>query len=93
MTKTFWKCAGIRALKTFFQTFAATFTVETVTDNGTFLTVLISSVIAACLSILTSLEGLPEVDLINESEKAENITNNNDNNNINDINDNTESEG
>ena len=55
------KAAGIRALKTFAQTAIATIGVTAVMEQVNWLTVLSASVLAAILSILTSLAGLPEV--------------------------------
>lgn len=56
------KAAGIRALKTFAQTAVATIGVTAVMEEVKWLTVLSASVLAAILSLLTSLAGLPEVD-------------------------------
>ena len=55
------KAAGIRALKTFAQTAIATIGVTAVMEQVNWLAVLSASVLAAILSILTSLAGLPEV--------------------------------
>ena len=73
MSKKWWKCAGIRALKTFAQTLGAEipagFVVTPVmvqNANWSYLTVLaawlLTGVAAAVLSLLTSLAGLPEVE-------------------------------
>lgn len=55
------KAAGIRALKTFAQTAIATIGVTAVMEQVNWLAVLSASVLAAILSVLTSLAGLPEV--------------------------------
>lgn len=55
------KAAGIRVLKTFAQTAIATIGVTAVMEQVNWLAVLSASVLAAILSILTSLAGLPEV--------------------------------
>ena len=61
MTKAWWKAAGIRALKTFAQTALATIGTSAVLSNINWVTVVSASVIAAVLSVLTSIAGLPEV--------------------------------
>ena len=62
------KSAGIRAIKTFAQTFLATIGMgAAVLGDVDWVLVLSSSALAAILSIMTSLAGLPEV-------KAENVT-------------------
>ena len=55
------KAAGIRALKTFAQTAIATIGVTAVLEQVNWIAVLSASALAAILSILTSLAGLPEV--------------------------------
>lgn len=62
------KAAGIRALKTFAQTAIATIGVTAVMEQVNWLAVLSASVLAAILSILTSLAGLPEVPENNDKE-------------------------
>lgn len=54
------KCAGIRALKTAAQTAAAAIGTEAVFTKINWIMVLSSSFLAALLSFLTSLGGLPE---------------------------------
>lgn len=72
--KSWFKSAGIRALKTFAQTFVATIgTGAAVLGDVNWLMVLSSAALAAILSIATSLAGLPEVKA-NEEEKLEDIT-------------------
>ena len=60
--KSWFKSAGIRALKTFAQTFVATIgTGAAVLGDVNWVMVLSSAALAAILSIATSLAGLPEV--------------------------------
>lgn len=67
--KSWIKCAGIRALKTFAQTFVATIgTGAAVLGDVNWIMVLSSAALAAILSLATSVTGLPEV-------KAEETTN------------------
>lgn len=66
-TKQWFKAAGVRALKTFAQTAAATIGVSATLGDVNWLGVLSASVLAALLSMLTSIAGLPE--LKNESEE------------------------
>ena len=54
------KAALIRAVKTLAQTAAATIGTAAVLDEVNWLMVLSASVLAAVLSLLTSLAGLPE---------------------------------
>ena len=61
MTKKWWKCAGIRALKTICQTAIATIGTAAVLEEVNWLMVLSASVLAGFLSLLTSLAGLPEL--------------------------------
>ena len=62
MNKKWWKAAGIRAIKTFCQTAVATIGTSAVLSEINWLTVGSASVVAALLSLLTSVAGLPEVD-------------------------------
>ena len=62
MSVEFWKAAGIRALRTFCQTAAATIGTTAVLSEIDWVTVGSASVVAALLSVLTSVAtGLPEV--------------------------------
>ena len=61
-SKDWWKAAGIRALKTFFQTFVSTIGVATAMHEVNWIMVLSASGLAGVLSILTSIAGLPEVE-------------------------------
>lgn len=62
MNKKWWKCAGIRALKTVAQTAVATLTGSVVIEEVNWLFVLSTSLLAGLCSMLTSLAGLPEVE-------------------------------
>ena len=63
MSKEFWKCAGIRALKTVCQTAIATIGTSAVLTDVNWFYVLSASALAGVLSILTSIAtGLPEVE-------------------------------
>lgn len=55
------KCALIRAVKTIAQTAVATIGTSTVMGNVDWVAVLSASILAGCLSVLTSVAGLPEV--------------------------------
>ena len=58
-----WALAAlVRALKTFFQTFAGCLTVGVVITEVDWMSALSASVMAFIYSIATSLGGLPEVD-------------------------------
>ena len=59
--KTWIRCAGIRAVKTFFQTFAATIGTSAVLSAVDWKMVVSASTLAAVLSLATSLAGLPEI--------------------------------
>ena len=62
MSMKWWKAAGVRALKTFCQTAAATIGTTAVLSEINWVTVASASVVAALLSLLTSVAGLPEVE-------------------------------
>lgn len=55
------KCAGIRAAKTFGQTFAAMITAGSVISDIDWGYVASSAAVAAIYSLMTSLAGLPEL--------------------------------
>lgn len=61
MNKEWWKAAGIRAIKTFAQTAAATIGMSVVLSDADWQMVLSTAALAAILSLLTSVAGLPEV--------------------------------
>ena len=61
-THTPWlKAAGVRAIKTFAQTAAATISTAMMLGEVNWLATLSAASLAAILSLLTSLAGLPEV--------------------------------
>ncbi len=57
-----WKAAGIRAIKTFSQTAAATIGTSAVMGDVNWLMVASAALLAGILSLLTSVAGLPELD-------------------------------
>jgi len=57
-----WAAAGVRALKTMAQTAIATIGTSAVISEVNWIMVASSAGLAAILSMLTSLAGLPEVD-------------------------------
>lgn len=61
-TKKWWKAAGIRALKTLAQAAIASIGTSVVLEQVSWLYVASSAALAAILSLLTSMAGLPEVD-------------------------------
>ena len=60
-TKEWWKAAGIRAMKTFAQAAVATIGTSAALGDVNWLMVGSSAALAAILSFLTSVSGLPEV--------------------------------
>ncbi len=61
-TKIWFKAAGIRAVKTLAQTAAAMIGVGATIGSVDWLTVISTAGVAAILSLLTSVAGLPEID-------------------------------
>ena len=59
--KTWWRAALIRAVKTLAQTALATIGTAAVLSQVNWVAVLSASLLAALLSLLTSLAGLPEL--------------------------------
>lgn len=57
------KCAGIRAIKTMAQTAIALIGVGTVMSDIDWVQVLSASILAGILSVLTSIAGLPEIEI------------------------------
>ena len=62
MSAKWWKCAGVRAVKTIAQTAVATIGSSMVISDVNWAVVASASVLAGILSMLTSVAGLPEVD-------------------------------
>ena len=62
-TKKWLKAAGIRAVKTIAQTAVATIGTSAVLSSVDWKMVVSASILAGILSILTSIGGLPEVDI------------------------------
>lgn len=61
MSKKWWKAAVVRAVKTLCQTAVATIGTAVVLADVNWVMVCSASILAAILSLLTSVEGLPEV--------------------------------
>lgn len=61
-TKSWLRAAGIRAVKTFAQTMIATIGTSAIIEVVDWKLVISASLLAAFLSILTSIAGLPEVE-------------------------------
>ena len=59
--KNWWKAAAVRAVKTLVQTAVATIGTAAMLTEVNWLTVLSTAMLAALLSLLTSLAGLPEL--------------------------------
>ena len=59
--KLWWKAAGIRAVKTFAQSMVGVIGASAMLSGVDWGTVLSSAVLAALMSLLTSVAGLPEV--------------------------------
>lgn len=59
--KKWFKCAGIRAIKTIAQTAIATIGTSAVMSDVNWIMVLSASLLAGILSMLTSIAGLPEL--------------------------------
>lgn len=61
-SKTWWKAAGIRAVKTMAQAAIATIGASTMITETNWIVVGSATVMAGVLSLLTSIAGLPEVE-------------------------------
>ena len=62
MNKKWWRCAGVRSLKTFAQTAVAMITVGSAVTDVDWIAVSSVPATAAVASLLTSIAGLPEVE-------------------------------
>jgi uncharacterized membrane protein YfbV (UPF0208 family) len=60
-TKAWWAAAGVRAIRTFAQTAVAIIPVTAIITEVNWAAVGSAAILAAILSLLTSLTGLPEV--------------------------------
>ena len=65
-TKTWWKAARVRAVKTMAQTAIATIGAAAVLSAVEWPGVVSATVLAGILSLLTSVAGLPEVEALQE---------------------------
>ena len=61
MNKLWWKCAGIRALKTIAQTAIAVIGTSVLLSDVDWIAVASAAILSGVLSLLTSVAGLPEV--------------------------------
>ena len=59
--KTWWRAAGVRAIKTWAQAAVAAIGASAVLSDVNWITVVSTAVLAGVLSLLTSVAGLPEV--------------------------------
>jgi len=69
MNKIWWKYAGIRALKTLCQTAIATIGTSATIGEVNWILVCSTSLLSAILSMLTSIAGIPEVEML-ENDKS-----------------------
>lgn len=75
-SKLWWKAAAIRALRTFAQAAISLIPAAVTIQSVDWITVLSTAALAAVISLLTSLGGLPEVDLEESVKTAQNEKNN-----------------
>ena len=68
MSKIWWKYAGIRALKTLCQTAIATIGTSATMGDVNWIIVGSTSLLSAILSLLTSIAGIPEVEMSENNE-------------------------
>lgn len=70
-TKLWWKAAGVRAIKTCAQTAVATIGTSAFMGDVAWPLVGSASLLSGILSLLTSVAGLPEVEMAKEGQHAE----------------------
>ena len=70
-TKLWWKAAGVRAIKTVAQTAVATIGTSAFMGDVAWPLVGSAALLAGILSLLTSVAGLPEVEMAKEGKHAE----------------------
>lgn len=68
MNKLWWKYAGIRALKTLCQTAIASIGTSATMGEVNWIVVGSTSLLSAILSLLTSIAGIPEVEMSKDGE-------------------------
>lgn len=66
-TKKWWKAAGVRAVKTMAQTFVATVGTTTMITEVNWTVVVSTTALAGLLSVVTSVAGIPEVEMPEEN--------------------------
>lgn len=66
--KKWFRCAGVRAVKTVAQTAVSTIGVSAMLSDVNWLGVVSASILAGILSLLTSISGLPEANNENKEE-------------------------
>ena len=71
MDKIWWKYAGIRALKTLCQTAIASIGTSATMGEVNWIIVGSTSLLSSILSLLTSIAGIPEVEMANEQSNDE----------------------
>jgi hypothetical protein len=68
-SKSWWSCAGVRAIRTIAQTAVATIGTAAIMSEANWVEVVSSAILAGILSLLTSVAGLPEVPVKTEDTK------------------------
>ena len=71
LSKAWWKAAGIRSLKTFAQSMLGAIAVGAALSEIEWKYVISVSIVAALLSLLTSIAGLPEVEGEKDGKKGD----------------------
>ena len=70
MSKSWWKAAGVRAVKTIAQTAVGTIGASAVISDVDWRVVVSASLLAGLVSMLTSIAGLPEVKTESDDSQA-----------------------